>query len=950
MRCINMKFIDELWKLIQSDDLDGVREISEEEFLNPKSLGSTSHEKAITLIKITISNIRQRKYEEARGYLMILIMSFDSMMEIEDEFFKSLKVDEIWKEDKTVHQSLDMLSIILELNCIIKDHNEPRYWKNDFWKLKSTAEKICHRPENYYQDEILEQSILNSIFKESVEKINTSVDERIVNVARYALFVFAVLTRDVKKAVEYEDSIKKIVGDDKYFGLEQCLEQEISFCEINKLYMELLERDNNECEKKELSAEQQKYIDELNEILKEVFVKCYLYRNIDVNPTEYDQKFIGSLDNIKEKVEHDIIHYQYTAIEVLCELQEHLLSFLSDNKKCKKVEQLVYYLEFRSFGELEVTDTRIKMSDIKGKIDDDVHGIFEQLKDYDKSKDNILIALDKYLENIEKLRWDAVNGLSPKMEYEGEIIDIFFSDINWDIDDEPKYDDYLYITLYAYLVGWLLTEDEKYYNGFMKAFWGNYDEPVIACDYFMLDPEFYWKDNYNSLRESTVEEPLKDLIIRICQYWKTYKPYIKYYLNEHDVDKSVIVFKEESKSESENDVGMFNFLLEQIDDEKVEYKKTGIRLSKEEYYKKTRRMPKRCAKMTGKNAFQNLKESIDPVNMLRMLLKKRAKNHPDYKVASKYLSKSFEEMIITMYGSSYEYEDMSFVSNEMDKAQDYRARYILGVMASLLTATSEDDIDDLLQGKKELAPFMAHANEDEMKEIEKAIEIICTKIIDTVKKDNLIDYSRRMLIEFFEKSFPELTIPDNIFDTLATAEYLYAEYIDEKEPIVGWDYSFISILYYQVLEAVLNNFIYRPYIKKYMGGITAENREEYFGKANCCKCGRNGSIFVKESIELGSMGHLLKDIDNNIKLTDFLEKEYPQISVAEIPSYGIKLLEVSKRRNYAAHSNKVDYEDAKDDRYIVYSKDRIVFTGELRNMINSVLTLLFSKNPEMDNN
>ena len=280
-----------------------------------------------------------------------------------------------------------------------------------------------------------------------------------------------------------------------------------------------------------------------------------------------------------------------------------------------------------------------------------------------------------------------------------------FDVVNRDIEDEPKYDDYLYTILYAYLVGWLLTEDEKYYNGFMKAFWGEYNEPVISCDYMLLDPEFYWKDNYKSLRESTVEESLKELIIRICQYWKTYKPYIKYYLNEHDVDKSVIVFKEESKSESENDVGKFNFLSFQIDDEKVEYKKTGIRLSKAEYFKKTRRMPKQCAKMTGKNAFQNLKESIDPVNMLRMLIKKKAINNRDYKVVLDYLSKTFEEMVTTIYGSSYEYEDMSLVSHEMDKSKDYRSSYIFGVMASFLTATSEDDIDGLLLGKKGIGTF-----------------------------------------------------------------------------------------------------------------------------------------------------------------------------------------------------------------------------------------------------
>ena len=141
-----MKFIDELWKLIQSDDLDVVRDIAEEDLLHPERLGYTSYEKAITFIKIVISNIKQRKYEEARGYLMILSMSFNSMLEIAenpyDEFFKSLKVDEVWKEDKSVNQSLDMLSILCDLNSIIKDYDEPRYWKKDFWRLRLTAEQL----------------------------------------------------------------------------------------------------------------------------------------------------------------------------------------------------------------------------------------------------------------------------------------------------------------------------------------------------------------------------------------------------------------------------------------------------------------------------------------------------------------------------------------------------------------------------------------------------------------------------------------------------------------------------------------------------------------------------------------------------------------------------------------------------------------------------------------
>lgn len=946
---MNMTFIDELWELIQNDNPDDTENITE--YLSQLETSEiTAREKIITLLKFIVIKIKQKKYEEITIDLMILNLFFDGTIGTDDEFFNSLKGDETWKEDKSLNQSLDMLSIICDLNKTIKEHNEPRYWKRNFSKVKRTADQICHRPDYYYQNEIFEQNFMSSVYKEPAKELNFFIDERIVNVARYAMFVISVLTYDLEKAVEYQDSIEKILGNNDYRGLDHCLEREISFDNVEKLYKELVEEDNKKFEEAELLITQQKYIDELNERLKEVLVKCYLRSNIEVSPTVYDQKFIHTFDNIKDDVEHNAILFNKNALDVVYEKQELWVS-IQENfniKDIKKEEQLVYYLMFYSFGELEVNDTRIKMSDIKNKIDDDAHEMFEKLINYDKSSENILPLLDKYLEKIEMLRWENPLVDEPKYEYDGNILSLHDIDlVNWDI-NEPAYDDYACIILYTYLVGWLLTEDEKYYNGFMKAFFGNYDEPVISCDYLLLDPEIYWDDNYNSLSETPIEHSLSDLIIRICQYWKTYKPYIKYYLNEFEVDKSLIIFMEDSKSESENDVGMYNFLTWQIDDAKVELKKTGRTLSKVEYIKKTRRMSKQRAMMTGKDAFQNLKEALEPVNMLRMLIKKKVKNDHNYKAALDYLSKTFEEMVDTIYGSFYEYEDMSFVSNEMYKSLHYRTSYVFKVMASLLTATSEDDIDSLLQGKKELIPYMLQAAPDKLTEIETAIEKICSKIIDVAKNNNLINQSRKIIIEFFEKTFPKLVLPDNIFDTLATAEYLYTEYIDGKEPDNGWDYSFISILYYQVLESILNNFIYKPYIKAYTDSITMENTEEFFVKANCFNLGKTGKFFIKESIELGVMGHLLRDLDKNINLTNFLTKTYPQISVTEIPLYGKKVLEVSARRNLAAHSSKVDYENAKIDRYIVYDNDTIKFTGKLRNMVNSVLVLLFGKNTEED--
>ena len=93
-----MKFIEELWKLMQSDDLESVRNITEEDLLHPERLGSTSYEKPITLLTIIISGIKQRNYEEASGNLTILSTVFM-------KFLKSKENQGFWDlKRKLLHQ------------------------------------------------------------------------------------------------------------------------------------------------------------------------------------------------------------------------------------------------------------------------------------------------------------------------------------------------------------------------------------------------------------------------------------------------------------------------------------------------------------------------------------------------------------------------------------------------------------------------------------------------------------------------------------------------------------------------------------------------------------------------------------------------------------------------------------------------------------------------------
>lgn len=937
-------FLDEIIDLLNDETLCDDMEITEEDFLHPERLGETSDEIVMTILRSIITYICRRRYEEANALLALFSLAFTNVIEFRDnsynDFLQLIKGFELWKEDKSVKQTLSLLSIICDLNCVLKKHQEPRYWKMDFWRMRSSAETICFNPEQFYSDELFEMNLFESFTGEPAEKIDTSIDERIVDAAKYSLFIDSVLTRDRLNAKKYYEQLNlaAIGGNSNVFI--KYLEQEISFGDVEVMYRELVVYLNRSDSKPKLSPSQTKFIANVNDILEDVLLGCILNINTSVEPTELDYKFIELLADIRKEVEHDAILYQKSAVDVMYEKQYRWLSTIHDTKKTPKEEQFVYFLEFESYGQIEITDNRIKMSDIKHKVDEDAHAMFDMLREYHKSNDIILYAIDKYLENIERLRFD-----DPQYKYAGEIIDLWDTDVvNWDVEDEPEYDDYLYITLYAYLVRWLLTDDEIYYEGFMKAFWGDYNEPILPCDYISLDPEFYWKNDYMPLKRTSIDEQLKELIICICQYWETYKPFVRYYLNDADVDKNVIVFEDNEKIQNDDNIRELNFLIDQIDDEKETYKKTGIRLTREEYLKKTRKMPKQCAKMTGKMAFHNIKKSIDPINMLIMMMDKKALTNSEYELAQSYLSETFENMALTIYGSCNKYRHKSFVSREKDKASAINKSYSHRLYASVLIAIKEERVEDLLQAKKEIAPFLNQTDSETKEIIEYAINEISKKIIEVVKKEKLIIEIRERLASFFAESFSELCLPNYIFDTLVTAEYLYDEYIERKKPIEGWDYSFISVLYYQVLEGVLNHYIYKPYIKEYAESITKDNKEDFFGRAKCCNIGRNNSFSLKEVIELGPMGYLLKESDKITFLKDFIIREHTGVNVQDLVMYGTKLLEASERRNHAAHAKQLLYEEARDDRNIVYSMEIISYSEELRNMVNAIFVILYGTN------
>lgn len=127
--------------------------------------------------------------------------------------------------------------------------------------------------------------------------------------------------------------------------------------------------------------------------------------------------------------------------------------------------------------------------------------------------------------------------------------------------------------------------------------------------------------------------------------------------------------------------------------------------------------------------------------------------------------------------------------------------------------------------------------------------------------------------------------------------------------------------------------IYKPYIVT-IPNEPSVNLTEYFGDPQYFL--RRGKL--KESLELGSMGHLLGDI-RRTKLEEFIGNS--NASIDDIAQIGeIIKTYVSVRRNTVAHTESIGVEETKDDREIVYVGDREYGRQvEIRNLFNTVCQL-----------
>lgn len=194
--------------------------------------------------------------------------------------------------------------------------------------------------------------------------------------------------------------------------------------------------------------------------------------------------------------------------------------------------------------------------------------------------------------------------------------------------------------------------------------------------------------------------------------------------------------------------------------------------------------------------------------------------------------------------------------------------------------------------------------------------------------------SRRQQIQRQLSSYP-VDIHESVVSTLATAEELYYTYIDGCDPVEGFDYSCISIMYFQALENLLNRVIYITYKTSVLDPNIkyiylnfhsnqylpkAKSMSYYFSNYNnvntCC---------LKDDMMLGSFPFLFKNIATLPKFGTFLKETFhaQNLDLIKLNKFGDILKEIAKRRNDAAHGSKLlNSRDVVFDRNLVYNENK----------------------------
>ena len=283
---------------------------------------------------------------------------------------------------------------------------------------------------------------------------------------------------------------------------------------------------------------------------------------------------------------------------------------------------------------------------------------------------------------------------------------------------------------------------------------------------------------------------------------------------------------------------------------------------------------------------------------------------------------------------------MEQLENDADQLSDSIDDFI-----QYLNALASNDIKELLQAKQNyISTITEYSSDDQREKLDFLTEQIVNKIKNVLSKDYVYEELYSSVSDIFKKYANYLVKYPQIFTSLVSAEYLYKQYVDKKSPLLQFDYSCISIMYYMALEDFVNRLIYIPYVKSVLSKISSNETNDYKWQKN------NAKLYVsnfynfwdkknnawKKSCEIGVLGHLFENINNETKFKLFIESIYPNINITDFISFGTKLKNIAPRRNEAAHGgNYLSYDDVCKDKEHVYSP-----LADYRGLIFELLEIL----------
>lgn len=260
-------------------------------------------------------------------------------------------------------------------------------------------------------------------------------------------------------------------------------------------------------------------------------------------------------------------------------------------------------------------------------------------------------------------------------------------------------------------------------------------------------------------------------------------------------------------------------------------------------------------------------------------------------------------------------------------------------------AISSDDIENLLQAKvRYISKLVAFTTEEQEQKLDELTNQIVEKIKDAVSKREIYNELYKSVSLEFAVYAVQLMQHPQIFSSLVSAEYLYSQYVENREPNDLFDYSCISIMYYMSLEDFINKLVFIPYADDVLLTIDRKSvRDKDWKNTEGKKYVSDFSKFFlrngkpKDSCEIGPLGYLFEGVETEEFFKMYLTDRFQIYDFERVKTFGTKLKDVAQRRNDAAHGgNYLTYEIVRGDRDNVYNT-----VVDYKGMILELLDIIF---------